>query len=63
MEQEDPEEFWALQEQLRAGEYNVQCEFCKGQRVVSPEKYEDHADWAAYQAEVAAEQRYFGYAA
>jgi hypothetical protein len=30
---------------------------------VSPEKYEDHADWAAYQAEVAAEQRYFGYAA
>lgn len=38
--QEDPDEFADMQRRLRAGEFNVPCGFCKGQRVVTREQEE-----------------------
>lgn len=57
----DPEGFEDTQRLLREGYFDTACEFCKGNRVVTPERADEHADFAAYQAEVAAEARYFGY--
>lgn len=59
----DPEEFAELQRELRDGEHNVACEFCKGLRVVTSEREAEHAEWVEYQQEIIAEQRYFGGAA
>ena len=61
IDQSDPEEFADMQRMLREGQFDVKCEFCKGERVVTPEHADDWRDWREYQDEVAAEQRYFGY--
>lgn len=57
VEQEDPEEFAEMQAALRRGQFDVPCEFCHGQRVVTQDQLDEHRDWLDYQAEVEAERR------
>lgn len=68
-DQMDPDEFEQHIEQIRAGQFDTPCTFCKGLRVVpewemvdgervtAEERWKDEQD---YRAEVAAEARYFG---
>lgn len=56
--QEDPEEFAELQADLRAGKYDVPCEFCKGARVVTPEHAAEYEEELEYRHLVEMEQRF-----
>lgn len=41
----------------RGGAYDVPCELCKGQRVITPEAEAEWEAEASYRAEIAAERR------
>lgn len=57
---ESLEDFNEHMEDIRNGVYDTRCDYCKGQRVVTEERYYDWEDEQAFRDAVAAEQRAFG---